>query len=301
MSITKYKVWFIGIAIAMVLASIIAIASFGIKKGIDFTGGTVVEITYASSTPQKVDTAAFLAQEIKVFTIGKASYKFISQKSYEETSATMKELLKYTSHPYVETQVNTVGPSMGAEMTKKAIIAIVIVAIAILSFIAFAFREVSVPVASWKYGVVAMVTIVHDIIVPAGVYAFLSAYYGAEVDTLFVVALLTVMAVTISDKIVVFDRIRENLKNFGTKRPFETVVDESLIQTFTRSINTSLTTVLALIALYFYGPESTKFFSLTLMVGIIVGTYSSIFVASPLLTYLVEKPQDGKNEKNGKK
>jgi preprotein translocase subunit SecF len=173
---------------------------------------------------------------------------------------------------------------MGREMTKKAIIAIASVVLAILAFIAFAFREVSQPVASWKYGVVAMVTIVHDIIVPTGIYAYLSAKYGAEIDTLFIVALLTVMAVTISDKIVVFDRIRENLKNSGNKKDFDLTVGESLAQTFTRSVNTSATTVLSLIALYFYGPESTKFFSLTLMVGIIVGTYSSIFVASPILT-----------------
>jgi preprotein translocase subunit SecF len=134
-----------------------------------------------------------------------------------------------------------------------------------------------------------MVTIIHDIIVPTGVYAFLSSRYGAEVDTLFAVALLTVMAITISDKIVVFDRIRENLKVGGAKRHFDLVVGESLKQTFVRSVNTSMTTVLSLIALYFYGPESTKFFSLTLIAGIIVGTYSSIFVASPLLTYFVKK------------
>jgi preprotein translocase SecF subunit len=132
-----------------------------------------------------------------------------------------------------------------------------------------------------------MVTIVHDIIIPTGVYAYLSHAYGAEVDTLFVVALLTIMAVTISDKIVVFDRIRENLK--AAKGTFEEVIGVSLRQTAVRSINTSLTTVLALVALYIWGPETTKFFSLTLMVGLIVGTYSSIFVASPLLTLLKGK------------
>ena len=198
-------------------------------------------------------------------------------------------MLNKAKHPYVETQVNTVGGSMGNEMTKKALIAIVVVAIAILSFIAFAFREVSLPVASWKYGVVAMVTVIHDIIIPTGVYAFLSAKYGAEIDTLFVVALLTIMAVTISDKIVVFDRIRENLKLHGGKISFDDVVGESLSQTFTRSINTSVTVIISLLALYFIGPVSTKFFALTLTVGMIVGTYSSIFVASPALTYLVGK------------
>ncbi len=289
MFIIKYKSLFIGIAVALVALSVVLVAHFGIKKGIDFTGGTVVEISYASTTAQKVDIAAFKQNDIKVFVTGATSYKFISEKPYEETVKTISTLLNKSVHPYTETQVNTVGPSMGKEMTKKAIIAIVVVAIAILCFIAFAFREVSVPVASWKYGLIAMVTSIHDIIIPIGVYAFLSTRYGAEIDTLFVVALLTVMAVTISDKIVVFDRIRENLKLSNVKKSFDEVVGDSLAQTFTRSVNTSLTTVLSLVALYFFGPISTQFFALTLMVGIIVGTYSSIFVASPILTYMVEK------------
>lgn len=299
MFIVKYKSLFIGIAVAMVVGSILVVAHFGIKKGIDFTGGTVVEISYATSTaPEASDvlSAPFDGQGIKVFATGATSYKFISKKSYEETTAAIGTLLNRTSHPYTETQVNTVGPSMGREMTKKAMIAIVIVAIAILSFIAFAFREVSVPVASWKYGLVAMVTIIHDIIVPTGVYAFLSAKYGAEIDTLFVIALLTVMAVTISDKIVVFDRIRENLKSGGSRRNFDEVVGESLTQTFARSVNTSVTVIISLLALYFLGPESTRFFALTLTVGMVVGTYSSIFVASPALTYLVEGDKKGKKK-----
>jgi preprotein translocase subunit SecF len=138
-------------------------------------------------------------------------------------------------------------------MTKKAIIALIVVVLAILAFIAFSFRAVSHPLPSWKYGVVAMVTLIHDIIVPTGVYVILSHRYGAEVDTLFVIALLTIVGISISDKIVVFDRIRENLRT-GGKRAFGEVVGASLRQTFTRSINTSVTVVLALLALYFFGP-----------------------------------------------
>jgi preprotein translocase subunit SecF len=169
-------------------------------------------------------------------------------------------------------------------MTKKAIIAIALVMLAILAFIAFAFREVSLPVQSWKYGVIAMVTLIHDIIIPTGLYVYLSNHFGAEVDTLFIVSLLTIVGISISDKIVVFDRIRENLKLSSSKKPFEEVVGMSLRQTFTRSINTSVTVIIALLSLYFFGPASTKFFALTLTAGMIVGTYSSIFVASPLLT-----------------
>lgn len=129
-----------------------------------------------------------------------------------------------------------------------------------------------------------MVTLLHDIIIPTGVYVILSHKYGAEVDTLFIIALLTIIGISISDKIVVFDRIRENLKNASKKANFEEVVGMSLKQTFTRSINTSVTVILALLALYFFGPVTTKWFTLTLIVGMVVGTYSSIFVASPLLT-----------------
>lgn len=285
MFIVKYKALFIGIAILMVIASAVSVKHYGIKKGIDFTGGTIIEIkvTKAGET-LSLHEDTLHEQGVKVFALGNDAYKFISQKSYEVTSGVIATTVDRVKHPYTETQVNTVGPSLGKEMTKKALIAIVVVVLAILAFIAFAFREVSYPVASWKYGIVAMVTIVHDIVVPTGVYAYFSAKYGAEIDTLFVVALLTVMAVTISDKIVVFDRIRENLKSSGGRKDFDTTVGASLSQTFTRSVNTSATTVLSLIALYFYGPESTKFFSLTLMIGIIVGTYSSIFVASPILT-----------------
>lgn len=268
----------------MVVASVMLVSHYGIKKGIDFTGGTVIEISYATSSVQKINIKELEKNGIKAFSTGATTYKFISSGSFEETDALLKGSLDNVKYPFKVTQVNTVGPTMGKEMTKKAGIAIVTVVFAILGFIAFAFREVSLPVASWKYGVVAMVTIVHDIVVPIGVYAYLSHYYGAEVDTLFVVALLTIMAVTISDKIVVFDRIRENLKVQGHKKSFEGIVGESVSQTFTRSVNTSLTTVLSLVALYYFGPETTKFFSLTLMVGIVVGTYSSIFVASPLLT-----------------
>ncbi len=283
MFIIKYKSLFIGIAIIMIIGSALLVSSFGIKKGVDFSGGTVIEIDYAGSTMQKIDTALLEKGEVKTFVTGATSYKFISHKTFEETSVVLNSVLNKTTFPYLVTQVNTVGPTMGKEMTKKAGIAIVVVVIAILAFIAFAFREVSLPIASWKYGIVAMVTIIHDIIIPTGVYAFLSYKYGAEVDTLFVVALLTIMAVTISDKIVVFDRIRENLKLKWGKKDFDDIVGESLSQTFTRSINTSVTTVLALVALYFFGPASTQFFSLTLIVGIVVGTYSSLFVASPLL------------------
>jgi preprotein translocase subunit SecF len=283
MFIIKYKTFFIGLAVVLAAVSFALMAKYGIRKGIDFTGGTVIETRYTGEVPSSVDTAALTALDIRTFQTGTSTYKFISTKGFDEMNPLVTQAVGQGKYQFEETQVNTVGPTLGKEMTRKAVIAIVFVVLAILCFIAFSFREVSRPVSSWKYGVIAMVTLLHDIIVPTGVYVLLSHYYGAEVDTLFVISLLTILGISIADKIVVFDRIRENLKG-GSSRNFEDVVGTSLRQTFTRSINTSVTVILALVALYLFGPVTTKFFALTLTVGMIVGTYSSIFVASPLLT-----------------
>ena len=200
-------------------------------------------------------------------------------------------------YPLTQTNFTSIGPSVGQELVSKAIFAIVLVVIAIVLYIAFAFRTVSKPVASWKYGIIAIATLVHDIAIPAGVFALLGHFYGAEVDTLFVVALLTVLGISVSDTIVVFDRIRENLKNH-TAPTFAETVGKSLSQTFVRSINTSLTVILVLISLFFFGPLATKNFALVLIVGMFFGTYSSIFVASPLL--VIAEGLQGKGKK-GKK
>ena len=184
------------------------------------------------------------------------------------------------------TQFNSIGPAIGAELLQKAWIAITLVVVLTILFIAFAFRGVSKPVQSWKYGVVAIATLLHDILIPMGLFAFLGYLIGAEVDALFIVALLTILGISINDTIVVFDRIRENLRlNEEHRRheEFDEVVGRSITQTLTRSINTSVTVIIVLVALYFLGPAATKAFALTLIVGMIAGTYSSIFLASPLL------------------
>lgn len=278
MFIVKYKAIFISISILLIAGAAVLYSMYGLKKGIDFTGGSIVDATVVGTST--LNLAAFEGSEVDVYATGANTYRFVSSKPYEEVAPILSA--KATSMLQI-TQAQSVGPTLGKELTQKAIIALIVVVLAILAFIAFSFREVSHPLPSWKYGVVAMVTLLHDIIVPTGVYVLLSHRYGAEVDTLFVIALLTIIGISISDKIVVFDRIRENLK-INAKRSFDDVVGDSLRQTFTRSINTSVTVVLALLALYFFGPVTTKYFTLTLIVGMVVGTYSSIFVASPLLT-----------------
>jgi preprotein translocase subunit SecF len=176
------------------------------------------------------------------------------------------------------------GPTISSEIVQSSLWGVILVVLAIILFIWFSFRGVSYPVSSFKYGLIAIATLVHDIAIPAGVFAWLGHMYGVEVDALFIVAILTVLGISISDTIVVFDRIRENLKKASKNSDFDTVVGKSINETFVRSIATSLAVILVLLSLVFYGPDTTKYFALTLTIGMFVGTYSSIFVASPLLT-----------------
>jgi len=181
-----------------------------------------------------------------------------------------------------EKSFTSIGPSVGAELVRKSILSFILVALGIIFFLAYSFRKVSKPVSSWKYGFIAIVTLIHDILIPVGAFAFLSHVYGTEIDTLFVVAVLTVLGLSVSDTIVVFDRIRENIR-VGHFKTFEETVGKSLEQVYTRSIATSFTVIVVLLALVFFGPTSTKVFAMMLTAGMFFGTYSSIFLASPLL------------------
>ena len=184
----------------------------------------------------------------------------------------------------VEKQFTTIGPTIGKELKNKSISALILALVAIVLYIAWAFRHVSRPVSSWKYGICAIAALAHDTIVPVGIFAALGHYRGVEVDTLFITALLTILGFSVHDTIVVFDRIRENLKRAKIVETFEETVNRSVNETISRSLNTSLTVLFVLLAVFFLGGESVKYFSLALVLGIIFGTYSSIFIASPLVT-----------------
>jgi preprotein translocase subunit SecF len=301
MFIIKNKFVFISISAVLVATSIILVAVFGLKLGIDFKGGALTEVNYPEGRPsiEAIQTA------VKTLPIGEAIVQEAGNtgvivKSRDLTDAERTSLLKtlaVENKKVEEKTFTSIGPSVGKELARKSILAIILVALAIILFIAFAFRKVSEPVSSWKYGLIAIVTLVHDIALPSGVFALLSHFKGAEVDTLFVVALLTVLGLSVSDTIVVFDRIRENLRLRPAGESFDVTVGTSISQTFTRSINTSLTVILALLALFFFGPETTKNFALILVTGMFFGTYSSIFVASPILV-LVEEWQRKNKKKN---
>lgn len=312
MFIIKYKWIFLTISAALVLGSLFLIATKGIKKGIDFTGGTEVVIAYKgyTATPDgKIDLAfiknnlinnGFLVKDVSLQKVDEAGTNYVSIKLNGDVKETERQNFENSwsfNHDvhYEASQIseNVIGPSIGKELTQKAVWSVILVTLVIIVFVAFSFRHVSRPVSSWKYGLLTVATLVHDIAIPTGMYALLGETHGAEIDSLFVLALLTIMGISISDTIVVFDRIRENLKNRNSGESFKDVVGKSLSQTLLRSFNTSLAVILVLLALFFFGPASIHNFALTLIVGMVVGTYSSIFVASPLLV-LVEKYQKKK-------
>jgi preprotein translocase subunit SecF len=287
MFIIKYKKIFIGISIILVLLSIASLFVFGLKIGIDFKGGALSEVIYKDSRPSAEELREAVKKldlgEILIQPTGELGYILKSKDLSEaEHSKLLGSLGFEGKYQFEEKSFNSIGPSVGTELRRKAVISMILVALAIILFITYAFRKVSRPVASWKYGLIAIVTLFHDVLIPVGIFGVFSRNLGAEVDTLFVVAILTILGLSVSDTIVVFDRIRENLKN-KVAGEFPEIVGMSLKQTFARSISTSLTVIVALLSLFFFGPASTRYFSLMLVAGMFFGTYSSIFLASPML------------------
>lgn len=300
MFIIKNRAVFYIFSIVLFAISIFALARWGMNYGIDFEGGTSIELQpNASSTV----TSAANVKEVLENAFPEAVVRAYGEKNFlvsmhelnpTEQTAIKAELVKVLP-TYEVSRLDTIGPVLGDELKKKSINSIVLVLIAIVLFIAFAFRQVSRPVSSWKYGFAAIVALLHDVIIPMGFFAIMGHFFGGyEVDALFVTALLVVLGFSVHDSIVVFDRVRENLHHDKDKSAahFDQVVGRSVSETFIRSVNTSLTTVLALVAVYIWGPETTRNFSLVLIVGIIAGTYSSIFIGSALLVTMAGKKKD---------
>ncbi len=293
MFVIQYKKIFIGISVLFVVLATIFIAIFGLKPGIDFTGGSALTLKYVATRPEisvidtRITNAGFGGSLIQPVGEQEVSIK-TREITDDERAALIDAATEKGKDEATQESFTVVGPSVGKELKNKAIVAIVLVLISIILFVAYAFRKVSKPVSSWKYGLAVIIALAHDIVIPAGVFALLGHFMGAEVDTLFIVALLTTLALSVSDTIVVFDRIRENLTRHSNQ-PFETTVGESLSQTFARSINTSLTVLVMVIALALFGPQSTRLFATLLAIGMFFGTYSSIFLASPLLVLMEQK------------
>lgn len=274
----------------LALLSVIVLGIWGLNFGVDFAGGTLLEVEFIGERPAieklraQFEDTEFGKVGIQAASDKNAIYRLrdMSEEEHQRFLSNIAGEEEYTN-VIQETRFNSVGPIIGAELKKKALTAIVLVLVMIIFFIAFAFRQVSSVVSSWKYGLVAIVALAHDVIIPTGIFSALGYFKGVEIDTLFITAILTILGFSIHDTIVVFDRVRENLKKYSSRMDFEDIVEASLRQTITRSIATTLALLLVLVSLYIFGAESVKYFSLTLIIGIIAGTYSSIFIASPLL------------------
>ncbi len=297
MFIIRYKNIFFAISGILVLLAITAMVYKGFNVGIDFTGGSMTEVSYTNARPDIAKLEADLKDKFPGSHMQIAGEKDLIVRTRDLTDKEHTDLVQALSDnntsPLTEKQFSSIGPTIGKELRSRAWAAILTVLLGIVLFIAFAFRKVSEPISSWKYGLITMISLTHDIIIPAGIFAYL----GYEVNSLFVVGLLSILGISVHDKIVVFDRIRENLR-LRVGATFGETVGKSLEQTFARSINTSLTILIVLGALWYLGPDSTRDFSMLLFTGVAIGTYSSVFFAAPL-TVLAERFQT--QPKKGKK
>ncbi|HYD92931.1 MAG TPA: protein translocase subunit SecF [Candidatus Paceibacterota bacterium] len=295
MYVVKHRTFFFWLTGLILAGAVGSLVFFGLPLAIDFTGGSLVEVAYEEGRPD----ITILKQQVEAAGIEDASLREsgtsgvtvrVHTLSPEEHETLLAALGQGTA--MTEVRFNSIGPSLGSELATKALYAIAMVTLAIMLYIAFAFRKVSRPVPSWGYGIVVVLMLAIDIIVPAGFFAAYAHFTGAEADALFVVALLALLGYCVNDVIVIFDRVREHLKWNEEKRarnskepeePFEITIGKSIDETMGRSINTSLTVALALLAIIFFGAESTRNFAIVMLVGVVIGTFSSITRSAPLL------------------
>lgn len=281
----KYsKIYYIFSGI-LIMSSVACLLFFGLKFGIEFSGGSNMEIEYLASRPQNSEIQSALSQfdlgEVIIQPSGEKEiilkFKGVDEETHQKILAKLSESAKVQ-----EKSFEYIGPSIGEELKRKTYLAILLTLFAITLYISIAFRKVSRPVSSLKYGATSLIALFHDILIPLGAFSVLGKVYNIEITIPIIAALLTILGFSVHDTIVIFDRIRENLFKRGSDK-FEEIVNWSLNQTFGRSINTVFTTLLVLFAIFFFGGQTLKYFSLALIIGITSGAYSSIFIAVPLL------------------
>ncbi|MEX0621913.1 MAG: protein translocase subunit SecF [Candidatus Woykebacteria bacterium] len=283
--IMSKKKWYFIFSGAVLVPGIIALVLWGLNLGVDFTGGSLVELSFEKEVDRTFLTSAIEKKNIDVTSVaatGMNSYIIRTKPLNDEQRNTLVKAAKSEFGSAKELSHETIGPTIGAELLRKAFIALVVAAVAIVLYIALAFRSVPKPASAWRFGISAIVALLHDTLIVVGVFAILGHFLAVEVDAFFVTALLTIIGFSVHDTIVVFDRVRENLNNnVGTN--FADTVNHSIMQTLARSLNTSITVVFVLLAVLLFGGASLRWFIVALLIGIISGTYSSIFNAAPLL------------------
>jgi preprotein translocase subunit SecF len=291
-----YKILF-SISAFLTVVSLAFIFMYGFNLGVDFKGGSVLELAF-DQRPDIDQVAKVLSSSnvpvIKDASITPSGSNDIILKTGELSEAQHQELTgalttAFPKSGVKEKKFDSVGPVIGNELKHKSVTAVVIVLIAISLYIAIVFRKMAGTLSPWAMSVAALMALLHDLIIPMGVFAWLGHAQGIEIGAVFVAAVLTILGYSISDTVVVFDRVRENMLRGGTREPFAQVVHRSIVETLARSINTSVTTLLSLVAIYFFGGESVKYFALALIIGIVMGAFSSISVASPILVWWSRK------------
>lgn len=295
MYIAQHRALFFWITGIILAAAFGAISFFGLSLGIDFTGGSLMQIGYQNGVPPLTTIEEQVATvPLGAVSVRSAGTNAVSIRTRTQTPAEHEAILAAISSTASTTELSytSVGPALGSQFAAKALWAILAVVLVITLYIAFAFRKVSRPVSSWYYGLTVIAILGHDLIIPAGFYAILAHYTGVQVDALFITALLALLGYSVNDTIIIFDRVREHLahnEKTNTKEPFDLTVGKSIDETMTRSINMSLTVVLALGALVLFGAPATRDFGLVMLIGVIAGTYSSILLAAPLLIPLANR------------
>jgi preprotein translocase subunit SecF len=290
MQIIKYGKFFIIASLLVLVPGFISLAVFGMNLAIDFTGGSNFEYKFVSTIldSAKLDEIKDLFSktdiEIKEARISSGNVLDIKTKPVDTKKG--EEIKSKLSEKYgqIDTQLfETVGPAIGAETTRKSFVAVGVASLGILFYIAFAFRNIPKPYSSFRFGASAIIAMLHDAFMVLGIFSILGHFFSVEIDSLFITAVLTVIGFSVHDTIVVFDRIRENLRKLPDSWNFDNVVNYSILETLNRSLSTSLTVIITLLSLLVLGGESIRYFSLALLIGIVSGTYSSIFTAAPIL------------------
>jgi len=281
----KFRKIYFAFSAILIIASLACLIVFGLKTGIDFTGGSILELEYASERPDNQT----IRESLKDFGLGEfyiqptgdrgviLKMKDISEDTHQEIIQKLAE-----NGEVQELSFESIGPMIGKELKEKTKVVIVFALFAIVLYIAFAFRKLTFPAKSWQYGVASLFILSHDVLIPLAIFSLLGKFYGVEITIPIITALLTVIGYAINNVVVVYDRLRENLLKFRGA-DFEKTTNLAINQTLTRQINTSLTTLFPLLAIFFLGGATLKYFSLALILGIVAGTYSSLFLATPLL------------------
>jgi preprotein translocase subunit SecF len=285
MKLIQYYKYLFALSGVILILGIISLAVYGLKLGIDFKGGTIAQLQFEQAVDLGKVKDVVSSQGVKDVTVQNSGTNGViirTEAIEKDQHDKVNEALKTQIGNFQEKEYDSIGPVIGQELKQKALYQLILVSIGIIFYIAYAFRRVARPVTPWQFGIAAVIALLHDLLIVLGIFSFLGHYHGIEIDSLFVTAMLTVLGFSVHDTIVVFDRIRENLKIYAGQS-IDFVVNHSISQTLVRSLNTSLTVLFVLLALLLFGGVTIRNFVLALFVGVITGTYSSIFVASPIL------------------